>query len=279
MKKIFLFLIIFLIVLKTANSQLVYICTGEYAKVFHSRDNCTGLNNCKGEIIKVFQSDAMNKYKLQRPCCVCWYPSPIGCATDNMPINNQPTKFNPYVPQFSNEEEMKLYAYANAKRKEEEAKAYAAAGSLVFGAISGSNDFYIHNFKTNNSKFNNKNRKIEDYGYDFGFRATFPKTAIEWGASIISQDDFSGEEGGNIKWGAHFNYLYNIQLIKRSEKATLYIGATVNSFFTKSEPFGGGGIAGLSVKVASWLKLDGRYEITNTTDRISTGFFLTYNKK
>ena len=39
------------------------------------------------------------------------------------------------------------------------------------------------------------------------------------------------------------------------------------------------GIAILSVKVASWLKFDGRYEITNTTDGISNGFFLTYNKK
>ena len=28
-----------------------------------------------------------------------------------------------------------------------------------------------------------------------------------------------------------------------------------------------------------WLKFDGRYEITNTTDGISNGFFLTYNKK
>mgnify|MGYP000497970661 CR=1 FL=1 len=85
-----------MIVINSAYTQIVVICTGEYAKVYHSKENCTGLNNCKGEIIKVSQSDAVNRYKLQRPCCVCWYPSPNGCATDDMPINNQPTKSQNY---------------------------------------------------------------------------------------------------------------------------------------------------------------------------------------
>ena len=33
-----------------ANSQIVYVCTGSYAYAYHSRPNCPGLGNCKGDI-------------------------------------------------------------------------------------------------------------------------------------------------------------------------------------------------------------------------------------
>lgn len=282
-----------MIVINSAYTQIVVICTGEYAKVYHSKENCTGLNNCKGEIIKVSQSDAVNRYKLQRPCCVCWYPSPIGCATDDMPINNQPTKFNPYYPNFSSEEEMKLYAYASAKRKAEEAAAFAAAGTLVFAAIANSNDFYIHYIKAFNEKNYENWETISSNGLGFGFRVGNNKSVFEYGASFIKSDVVKTRQSYNpfvktfqsynsydsrIKWGGHLNYLYNFPIIKNNNKLNIYLGASLNSFFSKEEPIGIGGIGGVNLKVLNWLKIDTRYEKTNTTSRIASGILLNFNK-
>jgi hypothetical protein len=285
MKKwILMFLLI--LVINNAYSQIVVICTGEYAKVYHNKENCTGLNNCKGEIIKVLQSDAVNKYKLQRPCCVCWYPSPVGCATDDMPIKNQPTKFNPYVPAFSNDEEMKLYAYASAKRKAEEAAAYAATGALVFGAIAKSNDFYIHYINASDEKNYQFNETISSNGLAFGFRVGKKKTVFEYGASFIqdnivtiiqSYNYYSSNSESKLKWGAHLNYLYYIPVIKNNNKLNLYLGASLNSFFSKDESIGIGGIGGVNFNILKWLKIDARYEKTTTTNRIASGIILNFN--
>lgn len=47
----------------------VYICTGRYAKKYHSRPNCRGLNNCRGGIKKV----ELEKIKGRRsPCSICY---------------------------------------------------------------------------------------------------------------------------------------------------------------------------------------------------------------
>ena len=47
----------------------VYICTGRYAKKYHSRPNCRGLNNCRGGIKKV----ELEKIKGHRsPCSICY---------------------------------------------------------------------------------------------------------------------------------------------------------------------------------------------------------------
>lgn len=287
MKKQIFFLLISLISIKIAQSQNVYICTGEYAKVYHSKSNCTGLNNCKGEIILVYQSDAINKYNLKRPCCVCWYPSPMGCATDDMPINNQPTKFNPYIPRFSNEEEMKLYAYASAKRKDEEARAYAALGAATFGAIANSNDFYIHYIQASDEKNYEFNKNINSIGLGFGFRVAKNKSVFEYGASFIqdnivtiiqSYNYYSSNSSNKLKWGAHLNYLYNIPVIKKSNKLNLYLGASLNSFFSKDESIGIGGIGGVNFNILNWLKFDARYEKTTTTNRIASGIILNFNK-
>jgi hypothetical protein len=48
----------------------VYICTGRYAKVYHTNRYCRGLKNCKGEIVKVSLSDAIKKYG-RRECKEC----------------------------------------------------------------------------------------------------------------------------------------------------------------------------------------------------------------
>jgi hypothetical protein len=48
----------------------VYICTGKYAKVYHLKRYCKGLDNCKGEIKLVPLDKAKNQGK--RPCKLCY---------------------------------------------------------------------------------------------------------------------------------------------------------------------------------------------------------------
>lgn len=48
----------------------VYICTGKYAKVYHSKKNCRGLNNCKGEIKYITLDQAKDQGK--RACKICY---------------------------------------------------------------------------------------------------------------------------------------------------------------------------------------------------------------
>ncbi len=75
------------------NQQRVYICTGQYAYAYHSRPDCPGLNNCKGEIKYTDEHTAINR--LERiPCCRCWSNVKGRCIDDN-PQNT----FNKYVPQ------------------------------------------------------------------------------------------------------------------------------------------------------------------------------------
>lgn len=52
--------------LKTADIQKVFICTGNYSKKYHLQKNCKGLNNCKGEIEEVTLEQAK---KLRRTLC------------------------------------------------------------------------------------------------------------------------------------------------------------------------------------------------------------------
>jgi hypothetical protein len=48
----------------------VYICNSSGAKVYHSSQNCRGLNNCTHGVIAVSQTDAINKYS-RRACKIC----------------------------------------------------------------------------------------------------------------------------------------------------------------------------------------------------------------
>lgn len=299
MKKWMLFLA-FLVFINKVNSQIVVICTGEYAQVYHSRENCTGLNNCKGDIIKVFQSDAINKYKLQRPCCVCWFPSPIGCATDDLPKNNQITKFNPYVPQFSSEEEMKLYAYANAKKKEEEARAMAAGAVLIaasgVGLIVVSNDFYVHKTIPISYKADDLNN-ISTQGFDFGFRIRFKKSALEYGATIYDEKNMIGNmmtynpntksyvsTKNYITSSQYFGYnlAYNHSIFKpltNLSNTKFYLGAALNGIFTERHKVGFSGQFGFNSDLIKRIKLDSRVEIGNYTKEIKIGLIYNYKKR
>ena len=284
MKKIVAIIVILLFSKNISYSQTVYICTGQFAEVYHDKVNCTGLNNCKGDVIRVYESDAIYKYNLKRPCCICRFPKPLGCEVDDFPQNNQVTKFNPYIPQGSSN---------TSSNSASAAAGYAAAGALAFSAIANSNDFYIQ-YITTNQEFNYQhNNTSSNNGLAFGFRVVNRRTAFEYGASFIPDNYInvdnrnyrntyysppSDSENKKQKWGAHFNYLYNIRLIKNTDKLNMYLGATLNSFFSKEESIGIGAIGGLNIKFFNWLKFDTRFERTNTTNRIATGLQLTFHK-
>lgn len=78
----------------------VYVCTGEYAYAYHSRPDCPGLSNCKGEIKYTDKYTAINNLR-RVPCCRCW-SNVIGRCKDDNPYNqnNSNPQFNPYVQQL-----------------------------------------------------------------------------------------------------------------------------------------------------------------------------------
>lgn len=71
MKKLFLFSALLLIPLVgSSQSDKVYICTGQYATTYHRTSNCSGLGNCKADVIQVTLTEAL---RMQRnPCKRCY---------------------------------------------------------------------------------------------------------------------------------------------------------------------------------------------------------------
>lgn len=79
MKKIFVILFMFFLVgginTPVATSQVseqtqVYVCTGAYAKRYHKRSSCRGLNACKGDIVKTTVSKATQNGRTK--CGYCY---------------------------------------------------------------------------------------------------------------------------------------------------------------------------------------------------------------
>ena len=54
---------------REGNRQIVYVCTGRYAKSYHVKSDCKGLQNCKGEILKVTKTEAVAAGR--KPCGYC----------------------------------------------------------------------------------------------------------------------------------------------------------------------------------------------------------------
>lgn len=274
MKKILIFFIFF-IVFKNANSQLVYICTGQYSEAYHFSLKCRGLNNCKSQVEQVAVNYAV-AIKNRRPCCIC--VSQYGCIEDQ----NDIIKFNPYVPQGGG-------GSSSGGGVSPEAAGYVAAGILGIGAAIYSNDFYIQFIHANSERNYNNTEIGNNNGLAFGFRSVNNKSVLEYGASLIGDNSTSVRtEGGyffqttitdtkKYKWGGHLNYLHNLSLIKNKNKFDFFIGATINSFFSKNEPIGIGAIVGMNLKILNWLKFDTRYERSTTTNRIVSGIIIKYN--
>jgi hypothetical protein len=50
--------------------NIVYICTGSSSKRYHKTDDCRGLNNCKGTIVKISQQKAREMGRTA--CKICY---------------------------------------------------------------------------------------------------------------------------------------------------------------------------------------------------------------
>ena len=53
----------------SASGGSVYICTGSGAYAYHSNRNCSGLNNCKADIVTTSLSKAK---KSRKACNICY---------------------------------------------------------------------------------------------------------------------------------------------------------------------------------------------------------------
>jgi hypothetical protein len=239
-------------------SQTVYVCTGAYAYTYHSRSNCPGLGNCKGEIRYTNESYAVNNMN-RVPCCRCWSNVSGRCKDDN-PYNS-----------------------GNSAGGANNSEAYAVL-AIAFIATSVailSNDFYIyraHSFHKS-KKFNTS---ISDLtGWVFGFRKTFKNSALEYGASYFKSHQhlpysFLPSAGLETdRWGGHFNFVHQVFYNKSTNWLKLYFGPSVNYVYD----LGMGGIVGTEIRLFDRLKLDVRYELTSQTNQIQAGLILTYQKE
>lgn len=235
--------------------QTVYVCTGNYAYAFHSHSNCPGLSNCRGQIQYASASYAI--YNMgRRPCCRCWSnASSEDCQDDN-----------PYYGGGGGDDE--LYAYI-------------ALAIVVTGAVILSNDVYIFpvlSFKKTETFYGEENRGV---GWAVGFRKTFERAALEYGASFIKQanseyvNSFFDFESG-MRVGGHLNL---IQYFERKRKYAVwqpFVGMSANFVDVDGGGFGFGGMMGIQRQLTERLSLDFRYELTNYTNQAQIGLFYRY---
>lgn len=75
MKKTLFFLVFLLFAVgcgeddEKSNGETVYICTGSGAYAYHKYSSCSGLNNCKAEIVSVTLKEAKKK---RSACNICY---------------------------------------------------------------------------------------------------------------------------------------------------------------------------------------------------------------
>lgn len=235
------------------NVQTVYVCTGQYSYAYHSRNDCPGLNNCKGQIQYTDEYYATSTLQ-RKPCCRCWNNVVNNCKDDN--------------PSYGSS--------GGSGGGNDEALGYVAIVAVAFSAVILSNDLYV--YPTYSLDDNSKN----GVGWSFGFRKTFDHSALEYGASIInSKHDYYSYNGTYIgkhnreKWGWNFNYIHHFFESKTADWMTPYAGLSVNYF----NDFGYGGIVGTKMRLFDRLDFDVRYEYTTETSRIQAGLIFTYQKK
>jgi len=224
-------------------AQTVYVCTGDYAYAYHSRSNCPGLNNCKGDIKYTDENNATQNLG-RKPCCRCWSNVVNNCKDDN--------------PSYG----------SGGNSNNDEAMAYVAIAVVALSAVVLSNDLYVYPIYSFHK--NSKN----GFGWTFGFRKTFDNSALEYGVSSVTgkyeYDNFENEQ-----FGFHFNYIHHIFDNKTPYWLTPYIGPSVNYF----NDFGYGGVIGTKMRLLDRLDFDIRFEQTTETSRIQAGLIFTYQKE
>lgn len=236
-------------------SQTVYVCTGSYAYAYHSRSDCPGLGNCKGEIKYTDENYAVNNLN-RVPCCRCWSNVSGRCKDDN-----------PYYSGGS-----------GGGGDNSEAYAYLAIAFVAASAAILSNDLYVYPAYSfhNNQNSNSSNGT----GWIFGFRKTFKYSALEYGASYLkTKQEYNYGYGSNFyetdRWGGHFNFVHQVFYNKTPYWLKVYLGPSVNYVYD----FGYGGIVGTEMRLFDRLKFDIRYEYTTQTNQIQAGLIFTYQKE
>lgn len=235
-------------------NNLVVVCTGDYAYAFHSNVNCSGLNNCQGEMVAVDVSRA--RYIGRKPCCICLSSMGSDCVNDGG---------NSYG--------------GGGGSGDAAALGIIAIAVVSLSAIVLSNDIYIH---TTNSfiqepNYNGLTSNLAQ-GITAGFRKTFKRSALEYGASYLTYGGTSFWAGdyNNSRMGYHLNFVQNLFYSSLPKWFSIYLGPSINSI---NYEFGYGGIGGVSFNLGERFKFDFRYERTNLTNQIMGGIILKYQKK
>jgi hypothetical protein len=101
MKTALLFLSVFISV-SLFGQRAVYLCQGDYSNKFHSSSNCTGLNNCKTNLLRVSVSQAQYTYRREY-CCVCWdIDCPENQMSNSFKRNSNQNTFTPDYEFYNN---------------------------------------------------------------------------------------------------------------------------------------------------------------------------------
>jgi hypothetical protein len=248
---------------ENTNTQIVYVCTGTYAYAYHSRSDCSGLGNCKGEIKYTDQNYAVNGLS-RVPCCRCW-SNVTGRCKDDIP-----------------------YYGGSGGGDNSDAYAFVALAVVVASAAILSNDIYFYpaySFYKRNNAYDPNSLGVSNVsnstGWVFGFRKTFKHSALEYGASYLKSPVDYNYGWGNTstdytnRWGGHFNFVHQVFYNKTPQWMKLYLGPSYNYVYD----FGYGGIIGTEMKIFDRLRFDIRYEWTSQTNQIQAGLIFTYQKK
>lgn len=250
--------------IQLSKAQTVFVCTGAYAYAYHSRVDCPGLNNCKGQINYTDEYRAVKSFG-RIPCCRCWSNVSGKCKDDN--------------PSYGRG--------SGGGGNNSEAYAYLALAIVATSAIILSNDFYIYpaysfyKIGNNNNFYGNSSINGSGTGCIFGFRKTFKHSALEYGASYLKYETTYNYGHGftntmfQDRWGAHFNFVHQVFSKKTPQWLKLYFGPSLNYVYD----FGYGGIIGSEMKLFDRLRFDIRYERTTQTNQLQAGVIFTYQKK
>ncbi len=170
-------------------NQTVYVCTGSYAYAYHSRSNCSGLNNCKGEIKytdEYYARTGLNR----KPCCICWSNVYGDCKNDNPGAVGS--------------------GGAGGSGGNNDALAAVGIAIIAGSAAILSNDLYLYY----NSELSRK--AISPISIGIGFRKLFNESALEYGVILGDHVDYS------------LGYLRKIHTSKKSDRFNIYLGPSLN---------------------------------------------------
>lgn len=242
---------------KSILNQTVYVCTGNYAYAYHSDANCPGLGNCKGNISYTDEYNAVNNLNRQ-PCCRCWQNVSNNCKDDIATSRG-----------------------GGGGRGGSDGSGEAVLAILIVAASAAilSNDFYLYPTYSfyKNPKYLNQNST--GIGWNFGFRKTFTKSALEYGLNRqsyqMNQFQYYNNPDPVNEWGFNLNYIHNIYESKMPEKINSYVGLSTNYF----DEIGYGLIVGSKYELGKRFHLDLRYELTTQTNQLQLGIIFNYQRK